>query len=243
MLSPVKEVLGNHTHADWLVRGAQLLDEHHVVAWTRNLALRERFGLEMAWFLGRMPQTQMVSIAGSTVRDLPGFCEQLQGALQSERAVAHSIDGPGGVVEHLRAQPLEAASRGDADIVKRRFYVWRDADVLLRFNAGAFGAIVDALCGIAAEAEYASEDRLLIHRVLFVGGPALDVYAEDPCGQFRSWLSENGQQPLWRTISGLTAPPHGALRPCMMGLWPGPNRRDVIATTSRKRPARERGRP
>ncbi len=205
--STVKQFKADHTQAGWLVRAAQHLDEHHLVAWSRNLALRERFGLELAWFLARMTQTQVVVIPGATIRDLDSFCEHLDYALPGNTPLARTIDGPCGVIDRLRHRSKESIIRGDAAIVKRRFYVWRDADVLLRFDPRLFGQIVDALCGVAAEAEYTSEDRLLIHRAVFIGGPALDLYAEDPTGQFRSWLADSRQQPLWRTVTGVTAPP------------------------------------
>jgi len=232
MVGAISQVQAKHNEQDCLVHGAQLLDEHHLVAWSRNLAFRERFGLELAWFLQRLPQTEVVAISGQNIRDIGGLCTEFDHALtaaaahtypgtahtaassvpthhfhHNHRPMAHTIDGDNGLIAHLRLRSPESAIRGDADIIKRRYYVWRDADILLRFDAKLFGQAVDALCGVSAEAEYASEDRLLIHRAVFVGGPALDLYAEDPAGQFRSWLKDSSQQPLWKTISGLKSPP------------------------------------
>lgn len=191
----------------WLADAAQVLEEFHLVAWSRNMATRERFGLEMAWYLQRMPQAQTCVINGAIVRDLDSFCRQLERALPSRHPLERSIDSRGGVIDRLRARQRELPIRGEADIIKHRYYVWRDAEVLLRSDAKLFGRLVDALTGVAAEAEFASEDRLLIHRVVFIGGPALDVFADLTDGPFQRWLSEENERPLWSVVSGLRAPP------------------------------------
>jgi len=69
-----------------------------------------------------------------------------------------------------------------------------------------FGRIVDAMSGVAAEAEYVSDDLLLLHRSIYVGGSILDVYAEDPKGQFRSWFRDEHDDPFWRVVTGLVEP-------------------------------------
>ncbi len=207
MLGALRQTSDRHDASDWLARAAQVLEEFHLIAWSRNLGLRERFGLEMAWYLQRMPQAQTCVINGAVVRGLDGFCRQLERVLPSAHPLERRIEGPGGVIERLRKRSKEWPIRGDADIVKHRYYVWRDADVLLRAEPETFGRLVDALTGVAAESEYASEDRLLIHRAVFIGGPALDVYAEDPRGQFQRWHSDGDEEPLWVTVSGLKAPP------------------------------------
>lgn len=210
---------GAHDPWAWLAEAAARLEETHLVAWSRNLALRERFGLEMAWYLQRMPQTQTCVLAGATIRDLEGFCRQLDAGLRGGgggaggggRPVRRDLHGRGGVIDRLRQRRRELPILGDVDIVKHRYYVWRDADVLLRADARLFGQIADALMGVAAEAEYADEDRLLIHRVVFVGGPALDAYADDERGQFSRWLSprcgggRGGR--AWVGLTGVEVPP------------------------------------
>lgn len=206
MIQVVRATSSTGTPIEHLAQAASFLEDRHLIAWSRHAPGRERFGLEMAWYLQRMPQSQTCVLAGSAIRDLDGFCRQLAMALPGG-AVAPRIDGPGGVIDRLRQRPREAALRSDAEIVKHQYYVWRDADVLLKADAALFGRLVDALAGVAAEAEYAAEDRLLIHRVLFVGGPALDVYAEDPRGQFQCWASDGQEEPLWRTVTGLATPP------------------------------------
>ncbi len=89
---------------------------------------------------------------------------QLERSLPRAQPIERTVDGRGGVIDRLRKRPKELPIRGEADIVKHRFYVWRDAEVLLRADPALFGQLVDALTGVAAEAEYASDDRLLIHR-------------------------------------------------------------------------------
>lgn len=207
MVGVVRQLHDRNDASDWLARAAQVLAEFHLIAWSRNLGLRERFGLEMAWYLQRMPQAQTCVINGAIVRDLESFCRQLERGLPGGHPLERSIDGKNGVIECLRRRPRESPIRGDVDIVKHRYYVWRDADVLLRADHELFGRLVDALTGVAAEAEYASEDRLLIHRAVFAGGPALDLYAQEPGGQFQRWLSESAERPLWSVVSGLKAPP------------------------------------
>jgi hypothetical protein len=192
----------------WLEATEVLLGENHVGAWSRNIALRERFALDLARGLHAIPDTSLVIIAGATVHTLDGFCKQLERALPSSsgKRLKRSIDGPGGIVERLNERP------GDlADHTKRRYYLWREADVLLRHDRALFGELVDALAGVAAESEYASEDLLLIHRAIFVGGPSLEVYGRDPKGQFRTWLNKRGHErrgeALWKAISGVEVPP------------------------------------
>ena len=62
--------------------------------------------------------------------------------------------------------------------------------------------------GVAAEAEYVSDDLLLIHRTVFVGGPVLAQYAEREDGQFKVWLPDTeNDEPFWQLVTGIAAPP------------------------------------
>lgn len=198
-------------------RAALLLDESHVVAWSRNATVAERFGIDLATFLHNFADTQVCSLGGWLVRDLDSFCQQLEIALargtgaEQTPTIRRQVHGRHGIVDHLRRRGVHGE---DAHHVacKRRYYIWRDADALLRKDPVLFGELVDALAGVAAEAEYVSEDLLLIHRTVFVGGPALDIYAENTSGQFARWLSDTASdgsrhEPLWRTITGLSRPP------------------------------------
>lgn len=205
---------------DLVVRAEELLEEHHLVAWGRNMGVRERFTLDLVRHLHAMIDVQTVIISGAGVHDLGGFCTQLErgvcpaykgcggggvgGAGSGSRTMRRSIDGPNGVCDLMRQRPSDLASH-----LKMRYYIWRDADVLLRQNARLFSRLVDAMAGVAAESEYASEDLLLIHRVIFVGSPALNDYFNDEKGQFRSWLLESpaGSKPLWSVVTGIEKPP------------------------------------
>jgi hypothetical protein len=192
----------NDARPAWPTEVGQLLEEHHLAAWSHHRAEQERFASTLGEALAGIPDTEVIVLHGSRIRDLSSLGEQL-GAVGDGDDGPLTIDGPGGLIAWLRRRPGEGA----ASAVKRRYYLWRDADTLLRHDPALFGRVVDAIAGVAAEAEYASEDLLLIHRAIFVGGPALDVYAEDERGQFRSWLREDGERPLWEVVSGLMRPP------------------------------------
>ncbi|MFN0011756.1 MAG: hypothetical protein ACKVS8_08960 [Phycisphaerales bacterium] len=195
-----------HEPSEWLSAAAALLEEVHVFAWTANAPLRERFGLEMTWYLERLAQSQTLVLHGSDIKDLDGFCRQLEHAMPHAGRLERDIEGKHGVMEAVRRRPSESVLLGSAGLVKHRYFVWRDADTLLAADRALFGRLVDALAGVAAESEYASEDRLLIQRSLFIGGPALAQYGEDPEGQFRRWLSDGLGEPFWSTVSGIKAP-------------------------------------
>lgn len=186
----------------WQAEVAQLLEEHHLVAWSPRPGERLRFGQGLGLYLESFEDTEVCWLQGEYVADIFSFCNQLERVLGGER-IRRSVDARGGIVDALRRRRTQASGKP----YKRRFYVWSEAHVLLRHDHKLLGRLVDAIAGVAAEAEYASEDMLLIHRAIFVGAPSLDVYAEEPTGQFRTWLSEKGEVPLWRVVSGLREPP------------------------------------
>lgn len=209
----------------WVERAVELLDERHLVTWSRNAGHRERFALEMARHVQSTPDVQAVVIAGAVATSLDAFCRQIERALPGAGAgggtgarLRRTVHGEGGVVARLRdgsANPLVHT--------KRRYYLWRDADAMLRVNPGLFAELADAMMGVAAEAEFASEDLLLLHRVVFIGGAALEAYGRDDRGQFRSWRGEPGRgepgrgglrrgagsagAPLWAVVTGVERPP------------------------------------
>ncbi len=185
--------------AEWLLDAGQLLEEKHLVAWSRSPTDRALFGAQVAAHLFALRDTQVIQFHGSKMTDRYTFCAQLERAIGNDH-IRRVIEGDGGVVDAIR-QSLESAS------CKRRFFIWHDAHVMLRSDPSAFSRLVDALAGVCAESEYVSEDRLVIQRLVFIGAPSLDVYAEDPRGQFRAWFSEQGEKPLWRCITGLKRPP------------------------------------
>jgi hypothetical protein len=179
---------------------AQLLDEHHLVAWSHSPIDRAAFGGLFAEHLESLGDACVFQLQGAAITDIFSFCSQLEGALGTRR-LRRNIEARGGVVETLRR------AADSARAVKRHFYIWHDAHVLLNKDHKLFGRLVDAFAGVAAEAEYASEDLLMLHRAVFIGSPALDMYGEDGQGQFRSWHTEKGEVPLWRVVSGLESPP------------------------------------
>lgn len=189
----------------WPTEVAQLLEEHHLVAWSHTQPERDRFGATLAEYLGSLAETEVCVLHGRLIGDLVSLHEQLARCAVPPDMPADapaSIDGPHGLLALLRRRWGDGAGAS----IKRRYYIWNDADAMLRRDPAMFGRVVDAMTGVAAEAEYASEDLLLIHRAVFIGGPALDVYAEDPRGQFRSWLREEGERPFWEVVSGLKRP-------------------------------------
>jgi hypothetical protein len=185
----------------WRVDAAQLLEEHHLVAWSPVVSQREAFASELAAHLARFEDTQVCVINGAAVTDLQSLADALSAALGVGR-VAPRLGGPSGLLDCLRRR----SGTHDRPALKRRFYIWRDADMMLRRDHQLFGRIVDCLAGIAAESEYTSEDVLLLQRAVFVGSSMLDVYAEDPRGQFRRWWSEHDERPFWDVVTGVERP-------------------------------------
>ncbi len=197
---------------DWQADVTQLLDEHHLVAWSEIPQRRTQFAVSLGQFLGSQRDTEVCVFYGKHITDLDSFCYQLERAIPGP-SLDRKIDGPAGVVSLLRAR---ASFRGRPES-KYRFYIWHDADVLLRANHVLFGQLVDALAGVAAEAEYVSDDLLLLHRAVFVGGSILDIYGEDPRGQFISWRADDLGEPFWKVVTGIEAPPFLRYRIDMLG--------------------------
>ncbi len=187
---------------DWQADVVQLLDEHHLVAWSELPQRRTQFAVSLGQFLGAQRDTEVCVFYGKYITDLESFCYQLERSVPGP-VLQRRLEGPGGIADLLRQR---ASFRGRAES-KFRFYIWHDADVLLRANHKLFGRIVDAMSGVAAEAEYVSDDLLLVHRSVYVGSSILDVYAEDPRGQFQSWADDGSGEPFWRVVTGLERPP------------------------------------
>jgi hypothetical protein len=187
---------------DWEPDVTQMLDEHHLVAWSGVARRRVHFAACLSHFLALQPDVEICPLYGRYITDLDSFCHQLERVLPGV-PIKRQIDGPDGLVALLRSRHtlrFRAASR-------YRYYVWNDADVLLKADHKLFGRLVDALAGVAAEAEFASDELLLVQRAAFVGGPMLDLYAENKKGQFRSWYDDGLGEPFWRMVTGLETPP------------------------------------
>lgn len=186
----------------WPLEVAQVLEEHHVEAWSHDALARDRFAADIAETLSKFDDTHVCTINGSHTVDLDSFCTELTRALGADEPIGRTIDGDSGVVAALRARPLADGLRP----LKRRFLLWREAHVLLKHEPRLFGRIADAIAGVAAEGEFVTDDVLFLQRGIFVGAPALDLYAEDPRGQFNTWFVEGDEAPLWRVITGVRGP-------------------------------------
>lgn len=200
-------VLGRHVDAafaavDWQPDVMALLDDAHLAAWSLDQTTRTRFAASLQQFLGAQPDTDVCNFYGQYIRDLDGFCHQLERVLPAP-PLERRIDGPRGITESLRSR---FGFRGRS-IARQRFYVWHDADELIRADRGLFGSLVDALAGVAAEAEFVSDDLLMIQRCVFIGGEAMLDYARDTRGQFRAWRPDAFGAPFWSVVTGLEAPP------------------------------------
>lgn len=187
--------------ANWQAAVTQLLDEHHLVAWSELPHLRMHFAVSLGQFLQGLRDVEVFPLYGRFITDLDTFCYQLERSLAGP-VLERRIDGPRGVTALLRSREV---FRGRTPS-KFRFYIWHDADVLLGRDSALFGLLTDAISGVAAEAEYASDDLLLIHRGVFIGGPALDEYADDPAGQFQAWANDGFGEPFWRVVTGVEHP-------------------------------------
>ncbi len=199
--------LSRHTEvpllvADWQADVTQLLDERHLVAWSEVPARRTQFAVSLAQFLGSQHDTEVCVFYGQFITDMETFCAQLERAIAGP-PLERRLHGPRGAVSLMRSR---CGFRGRPE-TKYRFFIWHDADMLLRKDHVLFGQIVDALAGVAAEAEYVSDDMLLLHRAVFVGSPMLDIYYDDTRGQFRRWFAAPGEEPFWQVVTGIKAPP------------------------------------
>jgi hypothetical protein len=187
---------------DWQPDVTQLLDEHHIVAWCETARMRVHFGVSLGRFLQSQRDAEVCNFYGQYITDLETFCHQLERAMPGPR-LDRRIDGVHGVAALLRSRETNAGRPA----CKFRYYIWHDADMLLRANRDLFARLVDAIGGVAAEAEYVSDDLLLLHRAVFVGGPALDHSAGDPRGQFQCWYPDEFEEPFWQVVTGIARPP------------------------------------
>ncbi|MEL6330497.1 MAG: hypothetical protein AAFR38_12640 [Planctomycetota bacterium] len=188
-------------HVDWQAEVAAALDDRHLVAWSDRADDRARFAASLQDFLSGQRGTSVLPLYGGLIDGLETFCHQLERSLPVRR-LDRAVDGLHGVTAALRLRE----DQGPGLLARTRYIVWHDADHLLEADPDLFGHLVDALAGVAAEAEFASEDLLLIQRVLLLGGPSLARYARDESGQLRSWRRDGQQTPFWQSITGLERP-------------------------------------
>jgi len=170
--------------------------------WSEAPRDRIVFGATLTHFLLGLRDIEVLPLHGQSITGIEGLCSQLERVLPGPR-LDRRIDGPNGVTSLLRERPSfpgRAASR-------YRIYIWHDADVLLEADAKLFGRTVDAMAGVGAEAEYVSDEMLLIHRTVFVGSSALAGYWKVGDGQFQSWHDDGMGDPFWEVVTGLPFPP------------------------------------
>lgn len=187
---------------EWQPEVMAMLDDHHLVAWSNRSYRRLQFSATLQQFFGVQRDTDVCVLHGRFINDLESFCHQLESLLPGP-PLERRIGGTSGIASLLRSRHT---FRG-RPAARYRYFVWNDADVLLRHDHVLFGDLVDALIGVAAECEFASDDLLLLQRAAFIGGPSLDLYAEDARGQFQSWKTDSSGEPFWQVVTGLEAPP------------------------------------
>ena len=202
MRASSRQIAPRFVPLDWQPEALQLLDEHHLVAWSHTARTRTAFAAGLSQFLATQRDLAVCVLHGRSITNLDALCQQLERQIPGP-PLDRRVGGSSGVVEFLRAReqtPGRPAPR-------QRVIVWSDADVLLRADHELFGRVVDAFTGVAAEMEYSTDDQLLIQRAVFIGAPALDLYADDPEGQFRAWRRVADEEAFWTIVSGLAAPP------------------------------------
>ena len=202
------EVLRGHSALGAPIRGWQaeltrVLDEHHLVAWSSQSGERASFAAGLASFLAGMDDAQVVPIYGRNATDLDSLCYQIERSIAGDGPMRRRVDGPAGLVSRFRSQPVIPGRPP----LRLRYIVWHDPDELIQNDPKLFGQVADAIAGVAAEAEYASDDLLLITRAVYIGGQVLREYADDESGQLRTWLHAGSQEPFWRAVSGVEMPP------------------------------------
>lgn len=177
------------------------LAETHLAAWCKDANGRQRFASSLHHFLTTQPDTEVWTIGGPGVSDVDAICRQVAMCFPID-VIEPRIHGLRGLTDALR-RPLSDIY---GTIARFRYIIWHDADHLLRADRDLFGQVVDAIAGVAAEGEYASERLLTIQRAVFVGGPDLAAYGDDPRGQFRSWYRFNGEPAFWAEVTGQDEP-------------------------------------
>ncbi len=187
---------------DWEPTVAQYLEEQHLAAWSGVPRRRVQFAATLTHFLSGMRDTEVCPLYGRHITDLESFCYQLERILPGI-PLERRVDGPSGVTALLRSRHTYRARPAS----KFRYFIWHDADVLLRNDRPLFGRLLDALMGVSAEAEYTSDELLILHRGIFLGTQHLGEYRHDMDGQFQSWYGDKRGNAFWRIVTGLDAPP------------------------------------
>lgn len=185
----------------WQAEALSWTEQAHLVGWSEERAPRLAFGSELGQFIQAQGQMEVLPLHGRSIVNIETFCQQLERSIPG-RPLARRVDGPRGVTSLLRSR----VARHPGLPSRHRYIIWHDADVLLQRDARLLGALLDAMMGVAAEAEYVSDDVLLLTRVVLLGGPDLAEYAADDSGQLRAWLPGVHGEAFWRLVTGLERP-------------------------------------
>ncbi len=202
MRASSRDVTSRFVALDWQPEALQLLDEHHLVAWSHSSRIRTAFAAGLSQFLATQRDLSVCVLHGRSITNLDALCQQLERQIPGP-PLDRRIGGSSGVIELLRSRD----HRPGRPAPRQRVILWTDADILLRSDHELFGRVVDAFTGVAAEMEYASDDQLLLQRTVFVGAPSLDLYADDANGQFRGWRRVDEGEAFWSVVSGIDRPP------------------------------------
>lgn len=176
---------------DWLSAAEALLDEHHVVATAADMPPRLKFGANLFQHIQRLADAQVCPIYGSYVKSLADVT----------RMISLSVPVAGPIDPTLEAL-TEALRHRYHQSTRRRYIVWHEAHVFAEAQPELFWQTVDVMMGVAAEHEYASEEKLLLTRCVFIGEPSLLDFRG-----FGGWWPEGQSQPLWQVVSGQAVPP------------------------------------
>jgi hypothetical protein len=173
------------------------LETHHMVGWSPKAVQRTRFGARMKQFLDAQSGTEVLVLHGRGILDLEGFCAQLERMIPTEQ-LSRSVDGASGVASLLRAQ----AGGVYGEPVRQRFFLWHDADVLLRQDPVLFGHLVEVMAGVSAELEFGADAGAMLQRCLYLGGRSLAEHARSVESRFHSWEEDGPGVPFWSLVSG-----------------------------------------
>lgn len=184
--------------AERLAPALTVLNEAHLLAWSDDPAVRNRFADELTWYLRHLPQNDTIELDAAGVTSFAQLIDRLRPSLSPDHTLEPRIEGRHGFIEALRRRP--------PDPVKHRFVIWRDADALLDADPEAFARCADAIFGVSAETEYANEDRLILLRGIFLGSARLHAASREPNSPFARWWRKEHEKPLWAAITGVSKP-------------------------------------
>ncbi len=157
----------------------QLLDEHHVAAISDDEGRRKRFATEMETYFAGQTATRPIRLGGAGIDNLEALELQLRIAA-------------GGHDDHQQGlMKIAAILRRRGAALRRQIFLWEEADAFLERDVDLFGRVVNLLLSVAVERELLDDDRLVIQRVIMIGGPKLGAYAEYAQGQFCRWHSDS----------------------------------------------------